>query len=87
MKFAVNVGGMHGSSTLTAGSLVKVTTRSLNPGDEFCHNEEVYYPPLAANLTHSMPAVAMESGYHGRNLGTTWTENDRRGVFVGTFAF
>jgi hypothetical protein len=87
MKFAVNVGGMHGSSTLTAGSLVKVTTRSLNPGDEFCHNEEVYYPPLAANLTHSMPAVAMESGYHGSNLGTTWTENDRRGVFVGTFAY
>jgi hypothetical protein len=87
MKFATNVGGHHGSSSLTAGSLVRVTTRSLNEGDEFCHNEDVYYPPLAANLTHSMPAVATESGYHGNHLGMTWTENERRGVFVGTFAY
>ena len=86
MKFEVNVGGHHGSSSLSAGNLVRVTTRSLNAGDEFCHNEDVYYPPLAANLTHSMPAVATESGYHGNHLGMTWTENERRGVFVGTFA-
>jgi hypothetical protein len=87
MKFEANVGGHHGSSSLTAGTLVHVTTRSLNAGDEFCHNEDVYYPPLAANLTHSMPAVATESGYHGNDLGMTWTENERRGVFVGTFAY
>jgi len=87
MKFEANVGGHHGSSSLSAGNLVRVTTRSLNAGDEFCHNEDVYYPPLAANLTHSMPAVATESGYHGNHLGMTWTENERRGVFVGTFAF
>jgi hypothetical protein len=87
MKFEANVGGHHGSSSLTAGTLVRVTTRSLNEGDEFCHNEAVYYPPLAANLTHSMPAVATESGYHGNDLGMTWTENERRGVFVGTFAY
>ena len=86
MKFEANVGGHHGSSSLSAGNLVRVTTRSLNAGDEFCHNEDVYYPPLAANLTHSMPAVATESGYHGNHLGMTWTENERRGVFVGTFA-
>jgi hypothetical protein len=86
MRFETNVGGQHGVSSLVAGNLVRVTTRSLNAGDEFCHNEDVYYPPLAANLTHSMPAVATESGYHGNHLGMTWTENDRRGVFVGTFA-
>jgi len=87
MKFETNVGGHHMASSLTAGTLVRVTTRSLNDGDEFCHNEDVYYPPLAANLTLSMPAVATESGYHGNHLGITWTENERRGVFVGTFAY
>jgi hypothetical protein len=87
MKFETNVGGHRMASSLTAGTLVRVTTRGLNDGDEFCHNEDVYYPPLAANLTHSMPAVATESGYHGNHLGMTWTENERRGVFVGTFAF
>jgi hypothetical protein len=87
MKFETNVGGHHGASSVTAGTLVHVTTRALNEKDEFCHNEDVYYPPLAANLTHSMPAVATESGYHGNRLGMTWTENERRGVFVGTFAY
>ncbi len=86
MQFEVNISGHHGSASLVAGNLVRVTTRSLNVGDEFCHNEDVYYPPLAANLTHSMPAVATESGYHGNQLGMTWTENERRGVFLGTFA-
>jgi hypothetical protein len=86
MQFETNVGGKHMATSLTAGNLVRVTTRSLNEGDEFCHNEEVYYPPLASNLTRSMPAVATESGYHGDHLGMTWTENERRGVFVGTFA-
>jgi len=86
MQFQTNVGGKHGVSSLKAGDLVSVKTRMLNAGDEFCHNEDVYYPPLAANLTHSMPAVATESGYHGNHLGMTWTENERRGVFIGTFA-
>jgi hypothetical protein len=87
MHFEVNIDGHMGSAALAAGNLVRVSTRSLNPGDEFCHNEDVYYPPLAANLTHSMPAVATESGYHGNHLGMTWTENERRGVFIGTFAY
>lgn len=87
MHFEVNIAGRMGSASLAAGNLVRVTTRSLNAGDEFCHNEDVYYPPLAANLTHSMPAVATESGYHGNQLGMTWTENERRGVFIGSFAY
>jgi hypothetical protein len=87
VSFEMNVGGHHGSAALAAGNLLRVTTRSLNEGDEFCHNEDVYYPPLAANLTHSMPAVATESGYHGGHLGMTWTENERRGVFLGNFAY
>jgi hypothetical protein len=86
MHFETNIGGQHMSASLVAGNLVRITTRSLNEGDEFCHNEEVYYPPLAGNLVHAMPAVATEAGYRGNHLGVTWTENERRGVFLGSFA-
>jgi hypothetical protein len=86
MNFETNIGGHHMSASLVAGNLVRITTRALNEGDEFCHNEEVYYPPLAGNLMHAMPAVATEAGYHGSDLGVTWKENERRGVFLGTFS-
>jgi len=86
MHFETNIGGQHMAASLVAGNLVRITTRSLNDGDEFCHNEEVYYPPLASNLMHAMPAVATEASYHGNDLGVTWTENERRGVFLGSFA-
>jgi hypothetical protein len=86
MNFETNIGGHHMSASLVAGNLVRSTTRALNEGDEFCHNEEVYYPPLAGNLMHAMPAVATEAGYHGSDLGVTWKENERRGVFLGTFS-
>jgi len=86
MRFESNIGGRHMSASLVAGNLVRITTRALNEGDEFCHNEEVYYPPLAGNLEHAMPAVALEAGYRGDKLGVTWTENERRGVFLGSFA-
>jgi len=86
MHFETNIGGHHMSASLVAGNLVRITTRALNEGDEFCHNEEVYYPPLAGNLMHAMPAVATEAGYHGSDLGVTWKENERRGVFLGTFS-
>ena len=86
MHFETNIGGQHMAASLVAGNLVRITTRSLNEGDEFCHNEEVYYPPLAANLMNAMPAVATEAGYRGNHLGVTWTENERRGVFLGSFA-
>ncbi len=86
MQFETNIDGHHMSASLVAGNLVRITTRALNEGDEFCHNEEVYYPPLAGNLTHAMPAVATEAGYRGSDLGVTWKENERRGVFLGSFA-
>jgi hypothetical protein len=86
MSFETNIGGKHMSASLVAGNLVRITTRALNEGDEFCHNEEVYYPPLAGNLMHAMPAVATEAGYRGNDLGVTWKENERRGVFLGSFS-
>ncbi len=77
----------HGYATLEAGDLARLSTRAVGLADEICHNEEVYYPPLAAHLTHAMPAVTARSTYQGNHLGVTWNESGRRGSFVGTFSF
>lgn len=77
----------HGSVTLQAGNLAAISTRPLSDDDRFCHNESVYYPPLAANLNHAMPAMVSSGTYSGNHLGKTWTERERRGAFVGSFSF
>jgi hypothetical protein len=82
-----NIDGQHMAASVVAGNMVRVATRSLSSKDELCHNEEVYYPPLAANLTHAMPAVASQASYQGKDLGATWNESERRGVFLASFAF
>ncbi len=71
---------------LQAGNEVHLATRAIDEDDTLCHNETVYYPPLAAHLTHAMPAVSTDSSYNGSELGITWKESGRRGSFVGTFA-
>jgi len=76
----------HGWTTVQAGSLVRLSTRTLNGGDMICHNEEVYYPPLAKHLVHSMPVVETTSSYSGHYLGVTWNDSGRRSSFVGMFA-
>jgi hypothetical protein len=82
-----NIDGQHMAASVVAGNMVRVATRSLSSKDELCHNEEVYYPPLAANLTHAMPAVATQASYQGKDLGATWNESERRGVFLANFAY
>jgi hypothetical protein len=84
IRFAVDE-SRHGYVTLEAGNLARISTRAINSGDHFCNNEEVYYPPLSANLDHSMPAVATEGSYRGNHLNTTWKESGRRGSFVASF--
>jgi hypothetical protein len=86
IQFAANTGGHHGWTSLQAGGVVNLSTRMIETGDEICHNESVYYPPLAANLTHAMPVVAENSSYSGSQLGVTWNDSGRRSSFVGTFA-
>ncbi len=81
-----SMGQMHGTSDLQAGEEVHLATRAIDENDMLCHNESVYYPPLASNLTHAMPAVSTESSYQGHELGINWKESGRRGSFVGTFA-
>lgn len=76
----------HGITEIKAGNLVQLRTRTLKMTDAICHNEAVYYPPLAAHLEHSMPVVAAASSYTGGNLGVTWQDSNRRSSFVGMFA-
>ncbi len=95
IRFGVGEGSRHAYATLEVegpgrssgtGTLVRVSTRALAEADEICHNEEVYYPPLAANLNHAMPAVASRSAYRGNHLGVNWSDSGRRSAFVGTFS-
>ena len=83
IRFAL--GPEHGVVAVEANT-VKIATRAIAAGDEICHNEEVFYPPLAAHLTHDMPAVTLEGSYQGNHLGKTWNDAGRRGAFVGHFA-
>jgi len=83
IRFAL--GPEHGVVAVEANT-VKIATRAVAAGDEICHNEEVFYPPLAAHLTHAMPAVTLEGSYQGNHLGKTWNDAGRRGAFVGHFA-
>lgn len=87
IRLATDLDGRHGAAQLEAGDVVRLATRPISAADHFCANEEIHYPPLAANLDHSMPAVARTSAYSGNHLGRTWTEHGRRSSFVGTFSF
>jgi hypothetical protein len=79
------LGAQHSVVSVEANT-VRISTRSIAPSDEICHNEEVFYPPLASHLTHAMPAVTLEGSYRGNHLGKTWNDAGRRGAFVGHFA-
>jgi hypothetical protein len=86
LPVSFQIGSQHSFATLTAGDQVKLSTRAVVESDMICHNEEVFYPPLASHLTHSMPVVSSESSYQGAALGINWDEFGRRGSFVGFFA-
>lgn len=84
IQFAL--GTEHGSVAIHAGTSVSLTTRAITSGDDICHNEEVFYQPLAAHLSHAMPAMVLDGRYSGSHLGTTWKDAGRRGGFVGHFS-
>jgi len=78
-------GAQHGAVSVVSNT-VRISTRAITAGDEICHNEEVFYQPLAAHLTHAMPAMTLEGSYRGNHLDKTWNDAGRRGAFVGHFA-
>ncbi len=71
-------------ATMTAGNMVKLQTRALAETDQICHNEGVWYQPLA-ETDHAMPAYTVANDYSGKGLGTVWNYTGNRGSFVGTF--
>jgi hypothetical protein len=78
-------GGHYGKTTVRAGELAGIETRSINGKDHLCGNEDIFYQPLS-ELTHSMPAVAETDQYGGTALGVTWAVHGKRSAFVGSFA-
>jgi len=69
---------------LDAG-VAKVTTRCLDQQhDKACGNESAFFPPLTAGVT-AQPAAVTEHAFRGQGLGHTWSDNDRRGAYVGSF--
>jgi hypothetical protein len=70
---------------LQAGA-VKVKTRCLDADhDKACGNETAFYPPLARGV-NVRPAAAVENVFAGTGLTETWSDFDRRGAYVGSFA-
>src|SRR5690348_17874386 len=50
--------------------------------DKACGNETAFYPPLARNV-RAIPAAVVEHNFRGSGLGHTWSDNERRGAYVG----
>ncbi len=71
---------------MAAGNLAKIATRPLNEGDQICHNEGVFYPPLTAT-DHAMAAYTMENSYQGKELGESWSYPGKRSAFVASFHY
>ena len=84
ISMKIGEGSNHGAVVVQAGDMARIETRMLSEKDHYCGNEYVYYPPLT-DLSHSMPAVAVDNEYLGNSLGAEWKIFDKRSAFVGTF--
>ncbi|MCO6457449.1 MAG: DUF1326 domain-containing protein [Pirellulaceae bacterium] len=71
---------------LSAGKVVKLSTRKARPSDCICSNESAYYPPLA-RVENFAPGVTLEGSFTGRGLGTRWSTPDARSAYMATFAY
>jgi hypothetical protein len=85
ISFDIENNNVHSrNATLTAGTLATIKTRALTAGDQICHNEQTWYPPLT-EVDHAMPAYTETNMFHGQGLDTQWNYSQKRGSFVGTF--
>jgi hypothetical protein len=85
INFAMKDNNIHSRvAEMTAGTMAKIATRPLNGDDQICHNEDVWYQPLA-KVEHSMAAYTMANSYDGKGLGETWSYPEKRSSFVATF--
>jgi hypothetical protein len=74
------------TAEMIAGHLAKVATRPLNEGDQICHNEGVFYPPLTTT-DHAMAAYTTANSYTGKELGESWSYPEKRSSFVASFHY
>ena len=74
------------TAEMIAGNLAKVATRPLNDGDQICHNEGVFYPPLTTT-DHAMAAYTTANSYTGKELGESWSYPEKRSSFVASFHY
>jgi hypothetical protein len=87
IDFKLADGSVHSmQAEMVAGDLAKVATRPLTEGDQICHNEGVYYPPLTPT-DHAMAAYTTENSYLGKELGESWNYPNKRSAFVASFQF
>ena len=71
---------------VSAADVVKLETRCLNKDhDRGCGNDCDYFPPLVKGAK-VRAAMAVEHSFTGKDFDETWSDPDRRGAFVGTFA-
>lgn len=79
-------GNMHAKqATLTAGDIVKVTTRAIEDSDSLCHLDNIYYQPLV-DLDHAMAAHALQQSIRYDAVGINVNEYRRSSVYLGSFA-
>jgi hypothetical protein len=65
---------------------VRIETRCLDKGhDRGCGNDIAFYPPLTKGVS-AKPAVAVEHVFSGKEFKESWSDSERRGAYVGTFA-
>lgn len=69
---------------LDAG-VARLKTRCIDADhDKVCGNESAFYPPLTRDV-RALPAAVSEHAFRGTGLGQTWSDNERRGAYVGSF--
>jgi len=76
-----------GCYELVAGGTARIKTRCIEGDhDKVCGNESAFYPPLARDIVHPRPAGVVDHVFNGTGLGSTWSDHNGRGAYVGAFA-
>jgi hypothetical protein len=75
----------NGCYELVAGT-ARIKTRCIEGDhDKVCGNESAFYPPLSQNVD-VRPAGVVDNVFSGTGLGSSWSDHNRRGAYVGAFA-
>jgi hypothetical protein len=86
MGMSVERHGAHPTrASFHATGLASIETRAIGDQDHLCGNEYTFYPPLT-DTEHAIPAVALRDEYRGPGLGVSWSSQEKRSAFVGSFA-